>query len=214
MTDLEEVWRIREEEVYPRLFGPVSRGIFVLDQEVFAAFGVSDPDPRWLTHGVFEFAPTESRRSWLYVTSAYSNPWEEEPEAFSKEGDSGSGVEFVMETDRQADWPIDHLRRLLALEILLVAGRMGSGSLGLHDRIPLNEPIDGVPDHPVRNVIVTRSEWPEFQLPSGEVMFVQFIGVTDAERDFAAEAGTRALLKRLAEADVSSVIVPDRASVI
>ena len=65
MTDLEEVWRIREEEVYPRLFGRASRGIFVLDRDTFEAFGVTDLDPRWLSYGVFEFAPTESRRSWL-----------------------------------------------------------------------------------------------------------------------------------------------------
>ncbi len=35
MIDLEEVWRIREKEVYPRLFGPLSRRE-ALDQDVFA----------------------------------------------------------------------------------------------------------------------------------------------------------------------------------
>ena len=33
--DLEEVWRLREEEVYPKLFGPLGRGIFPLTQELF-----------------------------------------------------------------------------------------------------------------------------------------------------------------------------------
>jgi hypothetical protein len=65
--DLEEVWRIREEDVYPGLFGPRVRGIFPLQVEMFTGqFGQSKVDPRWLHYGVFEFAPTETRHSWLY----------------------------------------------------------------------------------------------------------------------------------------------------
>lgn len=213
-VDLEEVWRIREEEVYPRLFGPVNRGIFVLDQEVFAAFGISDPDPRWLMHGVFEFAPTATRASWLYVTSGYSNPWDDEPGDYSPTGDSGAGVEFVFETDRQGDWAVVQLRRLLALELLLAAGRIGNGSLGLHDRIPLKAPIDGEAGHAVDTVVVARSRWPDVALPSGEVMFVQFVGATASEVAFAVKDGTPALLERLRAAGAAPVIVPDRAPVV
>src|SRR5262245_11321978 len=76
-VDLEEVWRIREEDVYPRLFGPLRRGIFTLTHELFSRrFGPQQIDPRWLTMGVMEFAPTAARKSWLYVTSGYSNPWD------------------------------------------------------------------------------------------------------------------------------------------
>ncbi len=214
MIDLEEVWRIREEDVYPSLFGPVSRGIFVLDQEVFDAFGVSDPDPRWLTHGVFEFGPTDDRSSWIYATSGYSNPWEQEPSEYSEDADSGAGVEFVLETDRQGNWAIIHLRRLLALEILLAAGRIGNGSLGMHDRIPLKAPIDGVEGHVVDTVITVPGRWKDFTLPSGQVMLVQFAAVTSAERDFAIDNGAPALIEKLQAADVFPVVVPDRASVI
>lgn len=85
--DLERVWKIREEEVYPALFGAVSRGIFPLTQQLFAdRFGQADIDPRWLFHGVFEFAPTANRPSWLYVTSGYSNPWEQEATEYDPEG--------------------------------------------------------------------------------------------------------------------------------
>ena len=214
MIDLEEVWRIREEEVYPRLFGAVSRGIFVLDQAVFDAFGVSSPDPRWMTYGVFEFAPTESRRSWLYVTSGYSNPWDVQPQEFREDGDSGAGVEFVMETDRAGDWPIQHLRRLMALELLLSAGRIGEGSLGMHDRIPLKGPIDGVDGHLIDHVLVAPSHWPEFSLPSGQVMFVQFAGITETEKEFARENGAASLIGKLSAAGSFPVIVPDRSAVI
>jgi hypothetical protein len=87
--DLERVWQIREEEIYPTLFGPVSRGIFPLSQQLFAErFRQSDVDPRWLFCGVFEFAPTADRQSWLYVTSGYSNPWDEESVDFDPNGES------------------------------------------------------------------------------------------------------------------------------
>ena len=90
---LEEVWRLSEERVYPTLFGPVGRGIFSLTQELFGKrFGQRDVDPRWLFLGVFEFPPTPERSSWLYVTSGYSNPWNEEPEAYNPAGESGFGL--------------------------------------------------------------------------------------------------------------------------
>ena len=34
-VDLEKVWEIREEEIYPKLFGLESRGIFTLSPELF-----------------------------------------------------------------------------------------------------------------------------------------------------------------------------------
>ena len=211
---LEDVWCLREEEIYPKLFGPVSRGVFPLDRKDFAMFGVDDPDPRWLHHSVIEFAPTDTRESWAYVTSGYSNPWSEDPDAFSTEGDSGSGVEFVLETDRQGDWAIVHLRRMLTLELLLGSGRIGNGPLGLHDRIPLKEPIDWVEGHEIRNLMTTGSAFPEFQLPSGTVMFVQLIGLTDAEREHANSGELADLLERLTEAKAIPVVKPNRASVI
>jgi hypothetical protein len=74
-VDLEGAWSLREEQIYPSLFGPVSRGMFPLTQEFLERrFGQADIDPRWLFLGVFEFAPALNRPSWLYVTSGYSNP--------------------------------------------------------------------------------------------------------------------------------------------
>ena len=97
--DLEEVWRIREEEVYPALFGPHVRGIFPLRMEMFTGqFSQSKVDPRWLHYGVLEFAPTEARPSWLYVTSGHSNPWNQSPGEFDPDGQSGAGVEFTLAT--------------------------------------------------------------------------------------------------------------------
>jgi hypothetical protein len=67
--DLEEIWRIREKDVYPKLFGPNGRGIFTLSAELFTGtFRQTEIDPLWLFYGVYEFAPTQDRPSWLYVT--------------------------------------------------------------------------------------------------------------------------------------------------
>jgi hypothetical protein len=45
--DLEGVWRLREEEVYPTPFGPVGRGIFTVAQQLFSKhFGQQNVDRR------------------------------------------------------------------------------------------------------------------------------------------------------------------------
>src|SRR6516225_5170137 len=91
---LEDDRRIREEKAYPCLFWPRVGGIFPLQVEMFTRqFGQSNVDPRWLHYGVFEFAPTETRHSWLYVTSGHSNPWDQSPEEFDPESESGVGVD-------------------------------------------------------------------------------------------------------------------------
>ncbi|NNE81173.1 MAG: suppressor of fused domain protein [Silicimonas sp.] len=215
-VDLEEVWRQREEEVYPALFGAVSRGIFPLSQDVFAPFGDVKVDPRWITHGVFEFAPTDERPSWLYVTSGYFNPWEDAPEDIAADGPSGAGVEFILETDRQGDWAIRCLQKLLAYELCMASGQVGSGTpLGLNDRIPLGGPITGEAGHTIEAVMIVMptnvSEG--FDLPSGDVMLVQFAGLTDAERAHASNVGVDSLLQHL-KATEFPVTVPDRASVV
>jgi hypothetical protein len=216
--DLEEVWRLREEEVYPNLFGPVGRGIFTLTQDLFESrFGQSDVDPRWLFQGVFEFPPTPNRNSWLYVTSGYSNPWDEESNSYSPSRPSGAGVEFTFAVSEQGDWAIGTLQSMLAFDLLLGAGRFPNGKrLALHDRIPLRAPLNGKADCEIRNLIlVEREDGPqEFSLPSGEVILIGFTGVTDAELAFAKANGSAALIDRLRAAGHHPVTNPRRKSMI
>ena len=213
--NLEEVWEIREEKVYPDLFGDLHRGIFTLSAETFQRFGDIKTDPRWLFHGVMEFRPAPSRETWLYVTSGYSNPWETEPKDYDEDQESGAGVEFVLETLEPADWPIVTLQNMLAFDILLTTGQLGSGSpLDLHDRIPLNAPIDGRATSEIRFVVVCEPEHfaPRFKLPSGTSRFLQFVGITEAERDFAKQSGFDALRQQLKEHAHYPATVPGRAS--
>lgn len=199
-VDFEEVWRVREEEVYPRLFGRSDGRIAVLNQEVFSRFGPQEIDPRWLTMGVMEFAPTPDRPTWLYVTSGYSNPWNDDPADYDVDGKSGAGVEFTLATVEQADWAIQTLQSMLAFDLLLAADRFpGSPCLSRHDRIPLHGPIDGRPECLVRNLIMVEPDGfaQEFGLPSGVVILEMFIGVTDAEAALARTLGADELLERL-----------------
>jgi hypothetical protein len=215
-VDLEEVWRLREEEVYPTLFGPVGRGIFPLTQELFSKrFGQRDVDPRWLFLGVFEFPPTPDRSSWLYVTSGYSNPWDEEPAVYNPAAESGSGIEFTFAVSEQGDWAVETLLAMLAFDLLLRAGRFANGKpLQLHDRIPLRGPVNGRPNCEIRNVIVVEpQDIPSaFFLPSGRVLFAGFTGVTDPELTFAKANGSEMLISRLRAAGHHPVTNPHRTS--
>jgi hypothetical protein len=216
--DLEDVWRIREEEVYRDLFGTRARGIFPLQQEMFAGqFRQSEIDPRWLQYGVFEFAPTESRRSWLYVTSGHSNPWEQTPEDYDPDGASGAGVEFTLATTEQGDWAIRALQSMLAFDILLGVGRFpGMEFLGLHDRIPLRAPLDGDEACILRNLVMTNAEGipGEFQLSSGMVLLTGFTAISDAELTEAKQTSSEALIGRLREAGFHPVNDPHRRSIV
>ena len=216
--DLEEVWRIRETEIYPALFGGEQRGIFTLSPELFARkFGLKEIDPTWPFYGVFEFGPTQQRPFWLYVTSGHSNPWDQEDDAYDPSAQSGSGIEFILATTERGDWAIRCLQNLLAYDLLLCTDYFeGREPLAEGDRIPLGSPIDGKENCLVRNVILSRaSSLPsDFNLPSGQVGFLTFTGVTDGEKDFAKENSTDALVNRLQPLGFFPVTDPHRASII
>src|SRR5262249_39184030 len=135
---------------------------------------------------------------------------------YDPKGKSGAGVEFTLATVDQADWAIQTLQSMLAYDLLLRANRFPPRQrISLHDRIPLNGPIDGRPESLVRNLIMVEPEGfdQEFVLPSGVVILVMFIGATDAEIAFARTEGTGALVARLRAAGHFPSIDPRRSSV-
>lgn len=216
VIDFEEVWRIREEEIYPRLFGPKSDGIYVVNADVLRRLKAKTVDPRWLTHGVFRFAPTATRNSWLCVTSGLSNPWETEPRDYSPTDRSGSGVELVLQTHEKSDWAVRHLRNLLAYQLLLLAGQFpGREPLDPGDRVSFGGPIDGSTAGPVTVSLATAPEGiaPSFTLPSGRVEFVHFTGITDSEAAFARAGNKTGLIGRLRARGYHPVTVPRRPTV-
>ncbi len=217
-SPLEVVWENREEVVYPQIFGKLRRGTFVLSGELFTGmFQQPSYDPRWLHYGVIEFAPTQARDSWLYVTSGASNPWEIEPADYASSEYSGFGTELVIESAAQNEWPIVALQRLLAFNILLAHGRYkGSEPLNYGDRVPLRGSIVPGDGSQLVHIVFTKPSHyaPSFTLESGQVDFLHAVGVTQQERDYAKEHGSEELVELLSQHDAYPVTKPERGSVV
>ena|SRR5260221_9680089 len=194
---LEEALGIREERIYPALFGSRSNGIYPLDAELFSTFHVSEVDPRWLFHGVMKFGPVPERDSWIYATSGLSNAWHDQYP--NPEGWSGIGCELVLETKQEADWALFLLRRLLAFQTLLGWGHFPEKSpLAFGDRIPLRSPIDGEKSALSWGLVAKPLGYADtFELPTGKVELLLIVGITEDEAAFAREMGLDPLLKRL-----------------
>lgn len=211
---LERVSEYREETLYARLFGNVCRGIFVIPHEMFAqTFAQTDVDPQWLHHGVFEYAPTPSRLSWVYASSGMSTP--REAQEANSNAISGLGCEFILESSVQGEWAIRRLWQLMAYQILLCHDRYpGRGALGPFDRIPLRGPIwDGESDLQLLMLAPADPATGTHQLESGVFELVRVVGITEAEAAFARVNGGDALVEWLRAAAVFPVIDPTRRSV-
>jgi hypothetical protein len=205
------VWAHREEVLYPSLFGDNSRGIFPIEAEMLTGmFKQESFDPRWLFYGVFEFAPTPARDSWLYVTSGMSNDWEvDQPDPATP---SGLGCEFVFETVHQSQWAILRLLHLMTFQILLCHGRYpGSEPLRDFHRVPLRGPIRSGHSVLTHLMVAPPSQFPrEAQLDSGSFDFYQIVGISEAEVAFARSHGGLALLELLVAHGYFPVTDPDR----
>ena len=207
----ERVWTHREEVLYRSLFGAVSRGIFTIPPKMITGlFKQETFDPRWLHYGVFEFAPTTQRNSWLYVTSGMSNEWEaESPDPNSV---SGLGCEFIFETTVQSEWAILRTLHLLTFQILLCHGRYpGKEPLTDFDRIPLREPIRGQSSSLTWLMLAPPSDIDRVaKLDSGIFDFYQVVGITEGEAQYARSHDGQALIELLTAQKCFPVTDPDR----
>ncbi|WP_370241959.1 suppressor of fused domain protein [Marisediminitalea sp.] len=207
MSLLEDAWEEREEVVYPEVFGDTGPGIYPLSNDVFEQLDAQSVDPRWLTHGVFQSPPNDTRNTWVYVTSGMSNPWEsDEPQDYS-----GFGVEFVLETEQASTWAINVLHTLMAYNLMLASGQMGEpGLLDYGDRIPF-----ALSDDIAVMVIAPTFQLPEnIDIKSGRVDFLQIVGVTEAELTHAQETSSEALIEMLIEETGGLITAKQRKSVV
>ncbi len=211
----ENAWAVREESIYRKLFGDTGLGIYPLDAEIFTGqFHQTSVDPRWLTHGVFESRPNGNRGSWLYVSSGLSNAWD--ADVTKPDEISGLGCEFIFECSSQSRWALLLLRRMVAFQILLSVGKFeGKGLVQMWDRIPLRAPIDGTTSKLSWVLLVPAPNFSEQQiLPSGRFQFLEFIGITQDEADFARKDGGDKLLALLTQRRAAPVTDPSRKSVL
>jgi len=209
----ERVWQYREEELYPALFGSSRKGIFTVQADMLTGtFKQESFDPRWLHYGVFEFAPSSSRNSWLYVTSGMSNDWEAErpnPDAVT-----GLGCEFVMETPQSAQWAIFRLLHAMTFQILLCHGRYpGRDPLGDYDRLPLRSSIRAEPSALTFLMLAPPIGFSrQAKLESGSFEFSQIVGITEEEAEYARSHDGAALVEILQAKGGFPITNPDRQS--
>jgi hypothetical protein len=211
----EGAWAVREETLYRTLFGEIGPGIYPLDAELFTTvFQQKSVDPRWLTEGVFECPPNGARENWLYVSSGLSNAWEADASNPGKA--SGLGCEFIFECPQQSRWALVLLRRMVAFQILLSVGRFpGKGPLQIWDRIPLRGPIDGASSALNWVLLAPSLNFGEpQQLPSGQFQFMEFIGITEDEAEYARKDGSDKLLPLLTRRNAAPVTEPTRLTVL
>ena len=136
-----------------------------------------------------------SRRNAAFVavrSSGHSNPWEQSPEEFDPDGESGAGAEFTLATTEAGDWAIRMLQSMLAFDILRAGRFPGKQHLALNDRIPLRAPLNGDPACVLRNLVMTGPEGipTGFQLPSGKVLLAGFTAISDDELKEAKQSGS------------------------
>jgi len=227
----ESVFAQRDERLYRQFFGkdgPQGGTIYTLNEAAFRSVGAECPDPRFLTHGVFEFAPTRSHADWLYVSSGMSNPWGQTHETANPAEYSGLGYEFVLHVPERGRWPIQLLHWLMAVQLLVATGHLQGELLQHHDRIPLGgslakkdgllthvlvaspaevglagAPADDLPNYP-----------PQFQLASGIVDLMLLVGITEREADFARTQGVEGLITLLRHRHFFPRTDPARTSVV
>jgi hypothetical protein len=212
----EHSWAVREEQIYPQLFGAVGADICVLTPEIFLqTFKHDSVDPRWLHYGVFECPPHGTREWWLYVSSGLSNAWQED-DSPDPTGPSGLGMEFILETPERSQWAILRLQHLVAFQILLACGRYpGRELIGLHDRIPLRAPITPEPSELTWLFVGPPDGYAEsFALPTGGVELFAVVGVTEAEAAHARAIGGDALVELLRKSGCYPLTDPSRVSVV
>ena len=211
----EHTWAVREEELYPSLFGELGTGIYPLTADLFTATFPNDPvDPRWLHDGVFECPPTPARRSWLYVSSGLSNPWDADHS--TTQAVSGLGCEFVLQSVDRSQWAVRLVQRIVAFQIMLSVGRFpGKELLQVWDRIPLRAAIDGGSSVLTSLLLAPASEFAGIKrLPSGDFELIELIGITDDEVGYAKRNGGDKLFELLLARGAAPVTKPKRVSVL
>lgn len=205
---LETAWEQREETIYPALFGDIGQGIYTLPHNLFKdRFGYETVDPRWFHYGVFKSPPNNDRKTWLYVSSGMSNPWDVD----YKGEYSGLGIELMLETLHDQPWAIPLVHSLIAYNLMLSVGKFGDKPLLNHGaRLP--QPIGANISH---LALGSPANFPTtIETDAGKADLLQIVGLTQAEFDHAKDVGTAEVLNLLQQNNHSFAINPERESLL
>lgn len=218
MLWFEDIWRDREERIYPELFGALPSTVIPLRAEALRAILGAQASLReeWLHFAVIEIAPNEKHSDWIYATSAFSQPWKiEDPEKLDRNGYSGTGYEMLLRTPERAGWAVDVLHRLSAYQIGVYYELLKGKLFQWNDWMPLNGPISGAqPDSKLRGIFATRPRdfAARFELRSGQVDLLQLVGITGQELAYGLQQGFMRLENLLFEQQAAPTTNPARAS--
>lgn len=210
----QEVWRSREEVIYPQLFGGNPDGIFRMTDDIFRQLGQKEIDPRWKTICVLRFPTGQAAGQCAYVTSGLSTPWGLEPEQANPKEFSGLGFEFVMRFSEQADFAATVLLWLAAVQTLVACGQLRGELVGVLDRVPLGRPIAEKSFLDSLFVFPPDDLPTAFELASGMVDLLCVTGITAVESGFAKSQGGDSLLTLLRHHEADRLTDIHRGSVV
>lgn len=216
MLWFEDIWRDREERVYPELFGALPSTVIPLRVESLRAILGAQASLReeWLHFAVVEIEPNQKHSDWIYVTTALSQPWKiEDPEKLDRNGYSGMGYEMLIRTTERAGWAVDVLHRLMAYQIGVYNELMKGKLFQWEDWMPLNGPISAKqPNSKIRGIVATRPRdfAARFELRSGQVDLLQLVGITGSELAYGLNQGFMRLENLLIEQNAAPVTRPER----
>lgn len=108
------------------------------------------------------------------------------------------------------------MRRMVAFQILLSVGRFpGKGLLQAWDRVPLRAPVDGISSALTWIFLVPSPNFGKLQrVPTGRFQFLQFIGVTEDEADYARNSVGDKMLALLTQRSAAPVTDPNRHTIL
>jgi len=191
----ENAWKIREEQIYPALFGTVQTQIYTLTESMFAHIGSRHIDPRWLTNGVL--IAQSQNNSWIYLSSGLSNPWGQQDTHDQDKQISGIGFELWLESKQHDPRFIKYLQWVIIWQLLIATGVIDEPLIDIGDRIVLPETYtQGVKDYALL-VNQTSDARRQFLLPSGKVDLLQLIPINSQEAQIATEQGGHFLIEQL-----------------
>ncbi len=213
-TWFENVWRCREEKIYPQLFGGSPDGIFRMTDEIFRQLGQSEIDPRWKTLSVLRFWNCPMSGECLYVTSGLSTPWGFDPSQKNTEVFSGLGFEFFMRFSGKADFAATVLLWLAAVQTLVACGQLRGELVEALDRVPLGRPITEGSTLDTLFIFPPDDIPAAFELESGVVDLFCVTGITVVESSFAKSQGGDSLLTLLRHHEADRLTNLHRGSVV
>ncbi len=219
MLWFEDIWRDREERLYPELFGPLPKTVLPLKPEAIRA--ILGPtitiEEHWQQFAVIEIEANSHHADYIYVTTGFSQPWKiDDPAKLDRNGFSGYGYEMLVRTPERAGWAVDMLHRLSAYQLGVYNGLLKGKLFEYYDWMPLNGPVNPqLPASKVRGMLLTRPQdfAARFELRSGQVDLLQVVGITGDELAYGLSLGFSRLERFLYEQGAAPTTDPGRSTI-